>query len=132
MKASHLVLALFGLLFLVDILVGEDSGVLRKVQENAQQQAVTGTQASAVAEPPAKKSASTGSNQWAYGDDSLAPEEPAAITPDTPEDLAAATPATPVAAQPQVGSPEFPRIPLPRPQLTVAGAQVYYPSVAER
>lgn len=121
MKPSHLVLALFGLLFLVDILVGEDSGVLRKVQENAQQQAVTGTQASAVAEPPAKKSASTGSNQWAYGDDSL-----------TPEDLAAATPATPVAAQPQVGSPEFPRIPLPRPQLTVAGPQVYYPSVAER
>lgn len=128
MKPSHLVLALFGLLFLVDTLVGEDSGVLSKVQENAQQQAVTGTQASAVAEPPAKKSGSTGSNQWAFGDDSLTPEEPAPINPDTPEDLAAATPATAVAAQPQAGSPEFPRIPLPRPQLTVAGPKVYYPS----
>lgn len=132
MKPSHLVLALFGLLFLVDILVGEDGGVLRKVQENAQQQAVTEPQASAVAKAPAKKSGSTGSNQWAYGDDSLTPEEPAAITPDTPEDLAAATPATAAAVHPQAGSPEFPRIPLPRPQLTVAGPQVYYPSVPER
>lgn len=138
MKPGQIIVAAIALFFVVDLLIGEETGVLTRLQENSGQAATAEVQPTPPAAPAARTASTTAtsSSPWDSAEDSSAVEvgdfaEPEAPANENPADQT--IPAQPRApSHPQAGSPEFPYVPLPKPQLTVAGAQISYPTVVER
>lgn len=138
MKPGQIIAAVIALFFVVELLVGDESGVLSNLQENSGQVATAEVQPGTAATPisgPAS-TAATGSNPWDVSEDSLpvdAGDFAELEVPANEDPVEQTIPVKPRAqSQPRPGSPEFPYVPLPKPQLTVAGPQINYPPVAER
>ena len=146
MKPGPIIGAAIALFIIVETLVGEEGGVLADIQQNSGQVAAADTQAMPEPTQLAGTDAATGAsaNPWDITDNSLTSEaddfaEPEAdagadtgalASEDRAKDPLAAPAQAPL--HPKVGSPEFPYRPLPKPQLTVAGARIDYPATAER
>jgi len=138
MKPGQIIAAVIALFFVVELLVGDESGVLSNLQENSEQVTATevqpGTEATPIARPAS--TAATGSNPWDVIADSPAVDAGNFAELEVPANEDPVEQTIPVKSraqsQPQPGSPEFPHVPLPKPRLTVAGPQINYPPVAER
>lgn len=138
MKPGQIIGAAIALFFLVEFLVGDENGVLTNLHENSGQVAAAQVQSGPAAKPATRPGAGfdTSSSPWDIAENGLTIEAGDFAGPETPAsegpaDEPLAVPARPP-LHPQAGSPEFPYVPLPKPQLTVAGARISYPPVAER
>ena len=137
MKPSHIIVALIGLAFVVELLVDDKEGVLSNLQQSSKTMAAADAAPGPSAMPAARATATTRSHPWSIDEDSPASETDDLVEPDTPEAGASeiqpsSVLVTPVHSKAQLGSPEFPYVPLPKPQLSAAGARIDYPDVVER
>lgn len=137
MKPSHIIVALIGLAFVVELLVDDKEGVLSNLQQSSKTMAAADAAPGPSAMPVPRTAATTRSHPWSIDEDSPASETDDLVEPDTPEAGASeiqpsSVLVTPVHSKAQLGSPEFPYVPLPKPQLSAAGARIDYPDVVER
>ncbi len=137
MKPSHIIAALLGLGFVVELLVDDKEGVLSNLHENSRTMAAADAAPGPSALPVSRTAATTRSHPWSIDEDSTAFETEYLVEPDSPEAGASeiqpsSVQASPVHSQPRLGSPEFPHVPLPKPQLSAAGARIDYPDLVER
>lgn len=137
MKPSHIIAALIGLAFVVELLADSEDGVLSNLQENSRTMAAADEAPSPSTMPVPKTAPTTRANPWSIDEDSTAFEADNLAEPDTSEagtseNRHAAIETMPVNSQRQPGSPEFPHVALPKPRLTAAGPQIHYPQVLMR
>lgn len=134
MKSGQIIVAAVALFFVVDLLVDNEDGVLINLQENSNRSAAAGVQPGPPPSPPVALApvANADPDPWDIAEDTLPSEGSDLIEQ---KDFAneslgdESQPTQPRAlSQPQAGSPEFPYVPLPQPQLAVAGPQIDYPS----
>ncbi len=132
MRASQIIVAGMALFFVVDLLVGDEDGVLTNLQETSGHRGASEVSppppAVLVAQPVPPEEAD--SNPWGIEEDS--PSLEAGETSDGQDFANEGLAEEPLPReqraplQPQAGSPEFPTIPLSKPQLAAAGAKIDY------